>query len=188
MLGAQIVLHGFGQRFDLSVPLYLYLFAASGVVFLSFVLVVLFAGDQVGAKATAYPRRAVGWLTAIGRTRWPRLIGGAVGILGLLIVVIAGFFGSPTAFYNPAEYFVWIYFWAMTVILSGLVGNLWYLLNPWAAIYDAVVRLLPTRPARTLPGVGVWPATFAYLAFACLELTSGMGNRPQIVALAAVTY
>ena len=36
--------------------------------------------------------------------------------------------------------------------------------------------------------MGVWPATFAYLAFACLELTSGMANRPQIVALAAVTY
>ena len=47
------------------------------------------------------------------------------------------------AFYNPAEYFVWIFFWAVTVILSGLVGNLWYLLNPWAAIYDAIAA----RPA-----------------------------------------
>ena len=44
---AHILLHGFGQRFDLNVPLYLYLFGASGVVFLSFVLVILFAGDQV---------------------------------------------------------------------------------------------------------------------------------------------
>src|SRR5256886_4119900 len=158
--------------------LYLYLFAASGVVFLSFVLVVLFAGDQVGAKATAYPRRAVGWLTAIGRTRWPRLIGGAVGILGLLIVVIAGFFGSPTAFYNPAEYFVWIFFWALTVILSGLVGNLWYLVNPWAAIHDLVTRLMPVPPRWTLPNVGVWPAVALYFAFACLELTSGMSSRP----------
>src|SRR5437667_11788501 len=104
MLGAQIVLHGFGQRFDLSVPLYLYLFAASGVVFLSFVLVVLFAGDQVGAKATAYPRRAVGWLTAIARTPWPRAVGGAIGILSLLIVVVGGCCGSCAACYSPAEY------------------------------------------------------------------------------------
>ncbi|HYS97954.1 MAG TPA: hypothetical protein VEM94_06115 [Candidatus Dormibacteraeota bacterium] len=188
MLDAHIVLHGFGQRFDLSVPLYLYLFAASGVVFLSFVLVVLFAGDQVGAKATAYPRRAVGWLTAIGRTQGPRLVGGAVGILGLLIVVIAGFFGSPTAFYNPAEYFVWIFFWALTVILSGLVGNVWYLVNPWAAIHDLVTRLMPVPPRWTLPNVGVWPAVALYFAFACLELTSGMSSRPQIVAVAAVVY
>ncbi len=188
MLDARIILHGFGQRFDLSVPLYLYLFAASGVVFLSFVLVVLFAGDQAGAKATGYPRRAVGWLTAIARRRWPRAIGGAVGIIGLLIVVIAGFGGSPTAFYNPAEYFVWIFFWAFTVILSGLVGNLWYLLNPWAAMYDVIAPVLPVRRAWKLPNVGVWPAVALYFAFACLELTSGMSSRPQIVALAAVVY
>src|SRR2546430_13111802 len=107
---AHIYLHGFGQRFDLSVPLYLYLFAASGVVFLSFVLVVLFAGDQGGTEATAYPRRAAAWLTAIARTRWPRLIGGAIGVLSLLVVIVAGFFGSSTAFLNPAHYYVWVFF------------------------------------------------------------------------------
>ena len=183
-----ILLHGFGQRYDLPIGLALYLFAAGGVVFISFVLVVLFAGEQVGPKAIEYPRRAVPWLLPTARSPWPRVLGGAIGVIGLLTVVIAGFFGSRTAVYNPAEYLVWIYFWAMTVILSGLVGNLWYLLNPWAAIYDVVVRLRPARPAWTLPGVGVSPATFAYLAFACLELSSGMANRPQIVALAAVTY
>ncbi len=160
MPGSYIVLHGFGQRFDLTAPLYVYLFAASGVVFLSFVLVVLFAGDQVGAKATAYPRRRVPWLTSIASSPWPRAVGGAIGALSLLIVVVAGFFGSTTGSNNPAEYFVWIFFWAIVVILSGLVGNLWYLLNPWAAIYDAVARVVAVR----------------------------MASRPQIVALAAVVY
>ena len=143
-----IFLHGFGQRFDLQVPLYLYLFAASGVVFLSFVLVVLFAGDQVGTKALSYPRRAVPVLTTIGRSPWPRVAGGAVGALGLLTVIVSGFFGSLNSFYNPAEYVVWIYFWAMTVILSGLVGNLWSLINPWAAIHDVIARFLPMRAMR----------------------------------------
>ena len=76
----------------------------------------------------------------------------------------------------------------MTVILSGLVGNLWYLLNPWTAIYDAVASFVPARPPLRLPEVGVWPATLAYFAFACLELTSGISNRPQVVALAALVY
>ncbi len=182
------LLHGFGQRFDLQVPLYLYLFAAGGVVFLSFVLVVLFAGDQVGAKAVEYPRREAPWLLPLARSRWPRVVGGVVGVLALLAAIVAGFFGSTTAFVNPAEYIVWIFFWAITVIVSGIVGNLWYLLNPWAAIYDAVVRFTPVRPRWRLPEVGVWPAMAAYFVFACLELTSGMANRPAIVALAALVY
>ena len=183
-----IFLHGFGQRYDLPIGLALYLFAAGGVVLISFVLVVLFAGDQMGAKAIEYPRRPVTWLLPLARSPWPRIIGGAIGVFGLLTVVVAGLFGSRTAFYNPAEYIVWIYFWALTVILSGLVGNLWYLLNPWAAIYDAVVGLRPVKPRWKLPEVDVWPAVAAYFAFACLELTSGMASRPQIVAVAAIAY
>ena len=183
-----ILLHGFGQRFDLTAPLVLYLVAACGIVFLSFVLVVLFIGGAPSDGVVRYPRRAVGWLTAIARTPWPRAIGGTIGVLSLVIVVVCGFFGSSTAFYNPAEYFVWIFFWAVTVILSGLVGNLWYLLNPWAAIYDVVARFVRLRPVWKLPELGVWPATAFYFLFACLELTSGMASRPQIVAQAAVVY
>ena len=183
-----ILLHGFGQRYDLPISLALYLYAAAGVVVISFVLVVLFAGEQVGAKAIQYPRRAVPFLTAAGRSPWPRVVGGVLGVFGLLVVVVAGFFGSTNAYYNPAEYFTWIYFWALTVILSGVVGNLWSLLNPWAAIFDTVARFVRIKPVWKLPDVGVWPATAAYLSFACLELTSGMASRPMIVAIAAVVY
>ena len=186
---AGLVLHGFGQRYDLPISLTLYLYAAAGVVVISFVLVVLFAGDQVGSKAIAYPRWEARWLLPAARSPWPRIAGGAIGVLGLLGVVITGFFGSTAAVYNPSEYLTWIYFWALTVILSGLVGNVWSLLNPWAAVYDAITRFVPLQPLRALPAaVGVWPAIAAYFAFACLELTSGMASRPAIVAIAAVTY
>ena len=183
-----ILLHGFGQRFDLSVPLYLYLFAAGGVVFLSFVLVVLFAGDQVGSKAIEFPRWEARWLLPLARSRWPRIVGGVIGIAALLAIFVTGPLGSTNGFFNPTEYIVWIFFWAITVILSGIVGNLWTLLNPWAAIYDAVTHFVPVGPRRSLPEVGVWPAMAAYFCFACLELTSGMANRPAIVALAAAVY
>jgi hypothetical protein len=182
-----LFLHGFGIKYDLPIALWLYLYAAGGVVAVSFVLVVVFAGDKVGAKAVEYPKRAVPSLVPLARSPWPRLIGGLVGVLALAAVVIAGLFGSPQPTLNPAEYITWIFFWAATVILSGLVGNLWYLLNPWAAIYDAA-RLVRLGPVLKLPNVGVWPAAAAYFAFACLELTSGMSNRPWIVAIAALAY
>src|SRR5437867_10612252 len=111
-----ILLHGFGPRYDLPISRWLYFLAAGFVVVISFVLVVLFAGEQVGAKAIEYPRRAVPWFVGVARSPWPRAIGGTVGVLGLLTVAITGFCGPANAFYNPAEYVVWIYFWALTVI------------------------------------------------------------------------
>jgi hypothetical protein len=188
MFAAGIFLHGFGQRYDLPISLALYLFAAGGVVLVSFVLVVLFAGDQMGSKALEYPRRPVPSLARIGRSPVPRVVGGLIGVAGLLAAVVTGLFGSNKPELNPTEYLVWIYFWAGTVILSGLVGNLWYLINPWAAIYDAVTRFVRLGPVWKLPDVGVWPATAAYFAFACLELTSGMANRPWLVAILTLAY
>jgi hypothetical protein len=188
MLSSRILLHGFGPRYDLPASLALYLYAAAGVVVVSFVLVVLFASDQVGPKAVQYPRRELRFMLPIARSPWPRIVGGAIGVLSLVAVVVTGYLGSSNPQYNPAEYLVWIYFWAGTVILSGLVGNLWHLLNPWKAIYDLISRVVPLRPLAPLPPVGVWPAAFLYFAFACLELTSGMANRPWLIATAAVVY
>ena len=97
-----IFLHGFGPRYDLPIATALYLYAAGGVVFISFVLVVLFAGDRVGPNATAYPRRAVPWLVPLARSAWPRLVGGTIGVLALVAVVGTGLFGSHNAFFNPS--------------------------------------------------------------------------------------
>ena len=183
-------LHGFGQRYDLPGPLFLYLFAAAGVVVLSFVMVVLFAGDRLGEEAVTYPRRRAAWLDGLANAAWPRVVGGTIGVLGLLAVIVTGFFGSQSSFYNPAEYLVWVYFWAGTVILSGLVGNLWALLNPFAAIQLALARpgLWPKRDRPPSWRWGIWPGVAAYFAFACLELTSGVASRPAILAAMAVIY
>src|ERR1700674_77886 len=97
MFASAIFLHGFGLRYDLPASLALYLFAAGGVVVISFVLVVLFAGDQVGAKAIECPRRAAPFLLRMARSPWPRILGGVVGVLGLLTIVVTGLFGSTDA-------------------------------------------------------------------------------------------
>src|SRR5258706_713982 len=188
MHAVAIFLHGFGPRYDLPIAEWLYLYGAGGVVALSFVLVVVFAGDKVGSKAVEYRRLAVPWLVPVARASWPRVVGGVIGVLGLIAVIVCGLFGPVRPDLNPAEYITWIYFWAGTVLLSGLVGNLWYLLNPWAAIYDAVARGRRLRPPLELPHLGVWPAAALFLSFICLELTSGISNRPWIVAVAALTY
>jgi hypothetical protein len=188
---AHLFLHGFGARYDLQGPLFLYLFAAAGVVVLSFVMVVLFAGDKLGEEAVSYPRRRAAWLDGPANAAWPRIVGGVIGVFSLVAVIVTGLFGSENPFYNPAEYLVWVYFWAATVILVGLLGNLWRLLNPWAALYSLVARLRP--PARGTgtypkPRFGIWPAILTYFAFACLELASGVANRPAVLAWLTLAY
>src|SRR5207247_9249110 len=95
----------------------------------------------------------------------------------------------PHSSSNPTDVVFTSCLCADTVILSGLLGNLWQLVNPWTAIYDAVARFGTVRPRLRLPAwLGVWPAALAYFAFACLELTSGISTRPPVVAGAAGAY
>ena len=188
-----LFLHGFGARYDLPGPLFLYLFAAAGVVVLSFVMVVLFAGDRLGEEAVAYRRYRTPWLDGIANAKWPRTVGGAIGVLTLLAVIVTGLFGSQAPFYNPAEYLVWVYFWAGTVILVGLVGNVWTWLNPWLAIHSVIRRLTPRRRRVGSYGnrgfrLGIWPAVATYFVFACLELTSGVASRPAVLAWLTLAY
>jgi hypothetical protein len=182
-----VFLHGFGQRYDLPGPLFLYLFAAAGVVVLSFVMVVLFAGDALGEEAVEYPRWRAAWLDALLAAAWPRIAGGVIGLAGLVAIVVTGLFGSQNPFYNPAEYLLWVYFWAALVILGGLVGNLWSLLNPWAAL-AGWLRFPEERKADPLARYGIWPAVFTYLVFACLELASGVANMPAVIAWMTLAY
>ncbi len=167
----------------------LYLFAAAAVVVLSFVLVAYFAGEQVGAKALEYPRLRVGWLTAAARSGIPQLVGGVFGVAALVAVIVTGLAGTQNPTLNPAEYLTWIYFWAALVILSGFVGNIFALTNPWAAIYAAITKVVPVRPAYRLPDwVGIWPAVVGYFGFACLELTTGQASHPRVVGTLALVY
>ena len=182
-----IYLHGFGQRYDLPGPLYLYLFAAGGVVVLSFVMVVLFAGDSLGEEAVEYPRWRAAWLDGLFTARWPWIAGGALGVLGLLAIILTGLFGSQNPFYNPAEYLLWVYFWAALVILGGLVGNLWSVLNPWPAL-ARLLHLPEERKPDPLAALGYWPAVGTYLVFAVLELASGVANVPALIGWLAVLY
>jgi hypothetical protein len=188
--------HGFGLHYDLPVPLYLYLLGGGAVVALTFA--VLGAFLRGAGTATSYPRLVlsdVPGLRALLLGPVPRVAGGVVGVLALAVVIVTGLLGAREATFNPAEYLVWIYFWAAGVVVSGLVGNLYALLNPFSALYDAAARLR-RRPAGAASAgrlayparLGRWPAVAGYLAFAWLELASGWSARPRVVALAAVAY
>jgi hypothetical protein len=187
--------HGFGLHYDLPVPLYLYLVAGGAVVALTFTILGAFLRRT--ADRPSYPRldlTAVPFVRAVVGSRAPRLIGGTLGVLALAAVVVTGLLGSGQATANPAEYLVWIYFWAGMVVLSGVVGNVYALLNPFSALYDAAAWLRrrgrePGPGHREYPRrLGLWPAAAGYLVFAWVELASGLSSKPRAIAAAAILY
>ena len=186
----RLFLHGFGARYDLPIPLTIYLYAGAAVVVVSFVLVVLFASSQRGDAATGMPRAPGPWLAWLARSRVVNVICGAFGVLCLLTTIATGWFGSTNALQNPSAYLVWIDLWVGLVILSALIGNLWSPINPFDAIYRLGARVLPL-PERlvTLPRqLGIWPATVTFFAIAWLELASGAASTPSVVATLAFVY
>ena len=188
--------HGFGQRYDLPLPLSLYLFGAGAAVILSFVVVGLCARHPAGVRG--YPRID---LTTHQLGRWlahPVLLTllKLVGVGALIVTVTAGFFGNQDPYRNIAPTLVWIVWWVGFAVFSAFVGDLWAVVNPWRSIFDGADRVYRMLTGRTglafgLPypeALGVWPAVGLLLSVSWIELVFPSPAVPVNIAWLAVAY
>jgi hypothetical protein len=188
--------HGFGQRYDLPLPLSLYLFGTAAAVTLSFIIVGLFARHTPGARG--YPRID---LLAHPLGRWlahPVLLGLlkliAAGVF--ILTVTAGFCGSQDPYRNIAPTLVWIIWWVGLATFSAFVGDLWAVVSPWRSLFDGADRLYRRLTGRTslalgLPypeALGMWPAVGLLLAVAWTELVFPSPAVPANIAWLALAY
>lgn len=190
--------HAFGQRFDLPIPLDLYLAGAAGAVFFSFVLVALFARAPIQGH-TLYPRYN------LLRWRWARRlidhrVAGLIRVLGVglfLLTVAAGLAGIQDPQYNLLPTMLWIIWWTGMAYFCALVGNLWALINPLNTLFswaEALYRRLGNEsrdlslnlpyPAR----LGVWPACALFWIFVWGELIWTANAIPLNLAVAVLGY
>ena len=116
--------HGFGQRYDLPVPLWLYVTGAAAAVALSFLVVgVLVRGTS---RLCAYPR--------LNLLQYPIgcLLAHPVCLFCLrllcmclcVLVILTGLLGNPPPMQNLAPTLVWIVWWVGLACASALGGNL----------------------------------------------------------------
>jgi hypothetical protein len=188
--------HAFGARYDLPLPLELYLICAGAAVALSFVIMAL-AFDKRAVRARRF------WLALSdlpsGRILSHPLLGMAMRCLsvGLFALVLwAGFAGNTDPVRNFAPAFVWIIWWIGFAYIAALVGNFWPLLNPWSNIFDvlgAALRLCRIKRPLSLslplpPRIGVWPAIILFMGFAWFELVGGSAKSPASLATAICLY
>src|SRR5262245_25112819 len=117
--------HGMGERYDLPLPLELYLVAAAAVVaFSCLVPAAFYRGEQA--------KKGYGELscTAIDlrNAAWPAYFGLAIrciASIGFILLLGAGLFGSKDPFKNPLPVFVWVIGWVGVAYICALLGNIW---------------------------------------------------------------
>jgi hypothetical protein len=186
--------HGFGQRYDLPVPLWLWVTGAAAAVVLSFVIIGLFVRRNPGVRSDSRVNLLRWRLGRLLAGRPVRLAAQGVSVGLLLLVVTAGLIGDQNPTRNFAPVWIWVIWWVGFAYLSALAGNLWAAVNPWAAVFgwaEALVRRGGGGLALGLPyprRLGMWPAIVLFAAFAWIELVYSGRTIPAQLALLTAVY
>ncbi len=199
-----LLLYSVGTRYDLPLPLTTFQWAGAAVVGISFVMMTAFASHRTGATAIHYPRREVAALRWVPGSSLVHGVGGFLGVLGLLTVIVIGLFGPVRPDRNLAVYLTWVYLWAGMAVVTGLIGPIWDLVNPFTALNAVVSRFRRDSPAAVqgtsaeiapagpvedrLAHLGIWPAVGLFFLFGLCDVTGVSTNRPWSMALLALAY
>jgi hypothetical protein len=180
-----VVLHAFGTRYDLPVPLWLFVTGGAAVVFASFLFVL----------PRAVPIEGVAYLP--DRPPRPRLSIPPSVLAGfvLLLLIAAGISGSQEIPENILPTAFWIVIWIAIPLTCGLLGDWTRPVNPFAALAEVADRpglrqALLGGPALPWPSwLGWWPATLLFFLTACGELIYNQtATKPAVTALALLAY
>ncbi len=188
--------HGFAQRYDLPVPLSLYLTGAAITVAVSFLVITLFV--RHGVVLYHYPRWKLPRLFAVSLTlkkSW-FFLWRSVSIFVLILTLVAGWWGVQSPFKNIVPTLVWVIWWVGFAYCSGLLGDLWSLLNPWKnsfLLFEWLFRRYLGVDSISfyvaLPRwVGVWPALIFFSIFTWVELVWARSDEPSAIAMLVLTY
>ena len=187
-----VLAHGFGDRYDLPVPLSFYIVGAALTVFLSFFVFGFFYRTTQTKTNNRYR-----YFTGQGQLY--RLLFGSIQVLSVLAFVLSiltGLFGSQTASDNLTPTMVWIIFWVGMSFISALFGNLWPFINPWSIIFswfsslrkrfpnDLTIRPKPAYPTSWM----FWPAVLLLVAFSWIEIIYPSSFVPRNLSVIIIIY
>jgi hypothetical protein len=185
LLPGPALAHGIGGVTDLPIPTWLFAWAGSIVLVVSFV-----------ALATLWPEARFD--SARGRVlavlpQALEVVAGAIGVAVFALVVYAGLAGEQDeATQNLAPVMVFVFFWVGLPVASFLFGDVFRVLNPWRAgargVHWLAMRggLHVKAPLRYPARLGNWPATIGILAFAWVELVDPGRDVPFNLAVLAL--
>lgn len=179
--------HGLVGRTDLPIPKWLFGWAAS------IVLVVSFA-----ALAALWPKPELQDERGRRLFRMPRFADpllGLIGVASFVAVVYSGIAGAQDAQDNLAPTIIYVHFWVGMAVVSVVFGDVFRSLNPWRALARFVAWVANRLSKNEMPAplqypqwLGRWPAAASILIFTWVELAYANRDDPSQLAIMALVY
>ncbi|TYR33981.1 hypothetical protein FY036_05665 [Mesorhizobium microcysteis] len=180
---AEALAHAADRGHVLLLPTGYYLLGGAAAVALTFLALAFMPPSLL--EGLARVRLAIGSVP----TRL-RMVTSAATFLLLIGLVTAGILGSRDPLSNPLPLVFWTVFWIGLTLLQGVVGNLWWWINPLYAPWRALTGLTGHREGFVpMPDrLGYWPAVALFFGFAWFELVYLAPDDPARLATVVTIY
>ena len=172
--------HGVGERGDLPLPTFLFIWGVALALILSFLALGLRWPQPRLARAAVgrplVPYRAVAVVHVVARV---------LAFAVYLTCLYAGFFGFDAADRNLLPVTLYVTLWVGGQLIGGLIGDLWAAINPFDTLArgaEGLARLLGRQPGGGPTNWGHWPATVGLFVFLFYELSHPSGASPRTLA------
>jgi hypothetical protein len=181
----RVLAHAFGKRYDLPIPLYLFVLGGAVVVFVSFLLVIGRTGRTQHVETPDVPFRK----------RWNPVLT-PLSFVVLIGAIACGLLGNQDVPENIVPTFFWLVVWIALPLSVGVIGDWTGSVNPFGWISrasdSARVRRAVLGSPDPLPWprwLGWWPAVVLFFAVACGELIYNLtATTPQNTAIGLLIY
>ncbi len=189
--------HALIAREDLPIPAWLFAWAASVVLIVSFFALSVLWKQPRFEREDWRP-----WGGRLSRALLNPIAEVAAGLIGVFLLGVAvwsGLHGTEAPDRNFALTFLFVTCWLGFPLFSVLLGDVFVPFSPWRAIGRATGgafrALTGQRPShlRYPERLGRWPPALGLVAFVWLELIYGAGGltaglTPHVTAVAALVY
>jgi hypothetical protein len=179
--------HAFGVRYDLPLPLGLFLGSAAAAVGLSFLITLAVDRGRGGGRERVPLYQIL--IDEPDRSSCLRFAALSLKLLGVAIfflLIVAGFLGDASPSGNLAPVGVWVIWWVGFTLFTAFVGNLWPLLDPWRSLHAVLPRLGAKVP---YPGwLQGWPAVALLFAVIWMELIGDLAEQPESLSRIIISY
>jgi len=200
--------HGFGERYDLPVPMSWVIIAACCVVALSFCLTPFLDSNTHPDHDTFLDLGNFNLTPQAFKTTSP---GGYIfmGLSSVLLVFVwsCASLGIQDPMMNFAPTFIWIIWWLGTSFACLILGNIWRHMDPWMGLFLALrsfknrfigrvnFRLDDRNPNSTTKDplqwpepLGRWPACLTLLMWCGLEIIYPIASMPERLGAFILIY